>query len=146
MEIQSNSYLKQLQILFSALFVGQALFAIILYFFIKIPVKESEGDTLSTITPLVIMAILVAGYFIFNSRIKTLPSITDLDERKLQYRSASIVKWAMFESTTILALVFFIMTGVNLFLYIGFASIVHFALHFPSYERVSRELQTDNLI
>jgi hypothetical protein len=146
MVTQFNGYLKQLQIVFGAFLSAQVLFA-----FAAFSLKQSPeaalptDDIFSKVFPLAILALLVAGYILFNTRLNALNTEADFDNKKTAYRAISFIKWAMFESATFLALVLFFLFGNALFLYLGIGSIAHFALHFPSQERVMRELQTDNL-
>ena len=146
MENQQAGYLKQLQTLFGALFVGQILVTVIFYFFLTQPqTGESTTDVLETILPLVMLSTTILGYFIFNLRRKTWTQETNLDAKKAAYRTASLVKLAMFEGTTILGLMCYFAFGKDLFFFAAVVSIAHFALHFPSRERVVRELETDNV-
>ena len=68
---------------------------------------------------------------------------TNLDTKKGVYRTASIVKWAMFEGTTLLSLACYLIFSKDLYLFVAIVFMAHFAIHFPSRERVVRELETD---
>ena len=145
MENQQTSFLKSLQIIFGALFMGQILAAIVFYVFLTPPPSLEKNVELVTIFPLIALSLTVAAYFLFNSRRKIWLAESDLDARKGSYRLASLLKWAIFEGTTLMALVGYLVFGENVFFFTALASILHFALHFPSRERLISDLQTDEI-
>jgi hypothetical protein len=145
MENQQQGYLKPLQILFGALLGGQTMMSLIFYFFVGFTKTEDDNTTLSTFLPLIMLALTVTGYFLFNMRRKTWAEETDLDAKKSLYRTASLTKWAAFEAATLLGIIGYFFLGIQVLLLPVVISLAHFCLHFPSRERVSRELGTDNL-
>ena len=145
MEIQQTGYLKPLQILFGAMLMGQAMASLIFYVFLDHPKTGESDNTLTTVLPLIMLSVTVLGYILFNMRRKTWAEETDLDAKKRLYRSASLTKWAMFEGATLLALVGYFFLAVDVLLLPLVISLAHFALHFPSRNRVSRDLETDNI-
>ena len=146
MENQQLNYLKTMQIIFSALLTGQALAMIIFYVFLSRPPKDDYSmDIVEIVLPLVMISTTVLGYFLFNMRRKTWVEETNLDTKKGVYRTASIVKWAMFEGTTLLSLACYLIFSKDLYLFVAIVFMAHFTIHFPSRERVVRELETDNI-
>jgi hypothetical protein len=141
---QKTGFLKSMQVIFGALFMGQAMLGFVLYFIKKQESAESES-MINNILPLAVMSMIVVGYFIFNTRLKALVDASDLDTKKGIYRSASLIKWALFEAATLFSFVCYLSFGNILFFYIGWLSLAHFIVHFPSQERVVRELATDDL-
>jgi hypothetical protein len=145
MENQQQGYLKPLQLIFIALLSGQTMMALIFYFFVGFTKTEENNDTLSTVLPLIMLSMTVLGYFLFNMRRKTWAEETDLDAKKGLYRAASLMKWAAFEGATLLGILGYFFMGVEVLLLPFVISLAHFCLHFPSRERVSRELGTEDL-
>lgn len=142
---QQTGYLKQLQMLFSALLIGLTMASIVLYFSFE-RIKSEQSDTLlENALPLVMLSLIVLGYFLFNMRLKKVAEETDLDEKKALYRSTSLLKWAMFEGATMLALIGYYFLDIDGLLLGLIASLAHFAIHFPSRQRVLRELGIDNI-
>lgn len=145
MEIQQQGYLKPLQLIFIALLLGQTLMAFILYFFVGFTKSEESDNSLGTFLPLIMLTMTVLGYFLFNMRRKTWAEETDLDTKKTLYRTTSLMKWAMFEGTTLLGIIGYFFLGFEVLLLPFVISLAHFTLHFPSRERVSRELGTNDI-
>jgi high-affinity Fe2+/Pb2+ permease len=145
MENLQSSFLKQLQVLFGAMLTGLTMASAIFYFFVKRAEVEQTEDILTTFIPLIMLALLVSGYFLFNMRRKVWAEETDLAAKKAVYRTSSLIKWAMFEGATMLALIGYFFLDIDVLLVGLVLSLAHFALHFPSRERVSRELGTDDL-
>jgi hypothetical protein len=142
---QQAGYLKSLQILFSALLVGLLLATTVLYSTFEQP-KVVQSDALSTdIIPLIMLSMIVVGYLFFNMRLKILANETDLNAKKTSYRNASLVKWAIFEGATMLALIGYFFLDIEVLLVGLVASLAHFAIHFPSRQRVLRELAIDDI-
>ena len=145
METQQTGFLKPLQILFGAMLTGLTMASAILYAFVKRAEVEQNKDILTNFIPLLMLVMLVSGYFLFNRQRKVWAEETDLATKKSVYRSASLMKWAMFEVATRLALIGYFFLDIDVLLAGLVISLAHFALHFPSRERVSRELETDDL-
>lgn len=142
---QQQGYLKPLQLIFVALLLGQTLMALILYFFVGFTKSEESDNSLGTFLPLIMLTMTVLGYFLFNMRRKTWVEETDLDAKKTLYRTTSLMKWAMFEGTTLLGIIGYFFLGFEVLLLPFVISLAHFTLHFPSRERVSRELGTNDI-
>ena len=142
---QQTGYLKPLQMLFSALLIGLTMASTVLYFFIERPKSEQSDVLLTNILPSVMLSMVVLGYFLFNMRLKAMAEETELDAKKALYRSASLVKWAMFEGATMLALIGYFFLDIDALLLGLVASLAHFAIHFPSRQRVLRELAIDDI-
>lgn len=141
---QTSGFLKPLQFLFFALLAAQTMFAVILFSIAK-PESMGGNGILVQIVPFISTGLAVAGYFIFNARLKALKSETDFDAKKALYRSASLLKWALFEGGVMLALVVFLVSGDVTIYYLGLFLLVHFAIHFPSKARVLRELEVTEI-
>lgn len=145
MEIQQTGYLKPLQIIFGAMLMGQILVSLIFYSFLDQPKFEESDDILTTVLPLIMLSATVLGYVLFNMRRKVWAEEPNLDTKKGLYRSASLTKWAMFEGATLLAVIGYFFMAVDVLLLPLVISLAHFALHFPSRERVSKDLEIDNI-
>ncbi len=145
MKSQKQSYLKSLQILFSALFTGQLLASLVFYAFLSpTPHKENNADLIN-ILPLIAIGMIATGYFLFTFRRKSWLSESNIDVRKGLYRTASILKWVLFEGATLLLLIGYFILGEVFLLFMTGASLAHFLFHFPSHERLLKELQTDDI-
>ncbi len=146
MKNEHVGFFKSLYIIFGALFIGQALMMGVLYFTMSPSNADTHSfDLFETILPLVMLSMIALGYYFFNLQRKTWTEVSDLNLKKSAYRSGSIVKWALFEGVTIMSLICYLISGKESFLFLSAISLIHFAVHFPSRNRVLRELSLDNI-
>ncbi|MFM2268117.1 MAG: hypothetical protein RL757_1558 [Bacteroidota bacterium] len=138
--MENKNSIQQIQILFGALFVGQFVFAGVAAF-----LKLNETPQVSPLVqyaPLLMMGLMVAGYFMFRKKIFEIlnDQNLDADSKMSAYRAASMTKWAFFEAGNLLALVTFFVSADKQMLYLAIAGLVHFLIHFPTASRVAREV------
>ena len=96
---------KQLQIIFLGLLLGQLAFAIVANYIIINGVISDTG-ALIYLVPVVMLVGTVAGFYIFNSNLKKVAESESTLETKFEaYRKNSIVRWAMMEMGSLLAII-----------------------------------------
>lgn len=139
-----TGFLKPWQFVFWAFLAAQTVFAVILFTVVK---PELNGNNLFLVQaiPFISTGMAIVGYFIFNNRLKLLQQERDLETKANLYKSASLLKWALFEGGVMLALVGFLISGDKTLYYMGLFLLLHFSIHFPSEKRVLRELEINTI-
>lgn len=145
MENQLSS-LKSLQIVHTAMFSGQILFAAIASYLVFSGVQEShmQSDT-EKILQVIAIVFAAGGFFAGTSLFKKkLLEIRNLsrtaNEKFAVYRSASITQWALLEGPALFCIICFFLTGNYAFLILGFVLIILFFLLAPKRIKIAFQL------
>lgn len=139
-------YFKTVNILFLALVAGQVVFALVLFFLNQTQVKVAFitpeiHQTLMWIAPALAVAGIVLGWLVFNTKLKSLQNMNSLTEKLKGYQSAMIIRFAFMEGPSLVALVFFYITGDYIFLGVSAFIILAFLFNRPSKSLIIRHLQ-----
>jgi F0F1-type ATP synthase membrane subunit c/vacuolar-type H+-ATPase subunit K len=145
--VTPNIYFRTINILFLALVAGQVVFALVLFF-----LNQTQEKVAFIITPeihqtliWVALALAVAGiaigWLVFNAKLKSLQSMSNLTEKLKGYQSAMIVRFAFMEGPSLVALVFFYITGDYIFPGVSAFIIIAFLFNRPSKSQIIRHLQ-----
>lgn len=139
----TKSYFSQLTILFFALVAGQLLFVGVAFFLNQQgsiePLPELE-DIMKIIVPLAAVAAVGGSTFLGRGLLAQIPKDSGLKKKLNQYRSAFIVKMAMHEGVSLLAIVTYMLTGQVLFLAVSGVIIALQMMMTPKPERTIEEL------
>jgi hypothetical protein len=138
--MEKKDSIRILQIMFGAFVMAQVAFLVVVRFINS--GKAPTPTALNEYLPLLVIALLLLGYFLFRRKIFAILSqpTMPIAEKMEAYRAASLLKWACFEGGALLALVVYFISGdLNLW-YLAAAAILHFLIHFPSAARVAREI------
>jgi uncharacterized integral membrane protein len=144
--ITPKIYFKTVNMLFVALVAGQVVFALVL-FFLNQTQKKIEfitpeiHQTLVWIAPALAVAGIVLGWLVFNTKLKPLQHKNSLFEKLKGYQSAMILRFAFMEGPSLVALVFFYITGDYIFLGVSAFIILAFLFNRPSKSLIIRHLQ-----
>lgn len=139
-----QGYFKALSILHLALVMGQVLFGAVAVF-----LRMSGGfntdmpelrDVFIYLVPVVIIAAIIAGNTIFKSRLAAAKEKGSLTEKLNDYRAALIVRYALLEGPSLLAIIAYLLTGELLFICIAGMAIIIFFILRPSKERLVKDL------
>ncbi len=146
------SEIKALQILYTALLVGQVLFLIItsvLIFSGNFSADSSLGQYLFQIS-IVCIVIGLAGYFagtaLFRKKLEQLNnSSKSLMEKLNDYRGISITRWALSEFATLFSIVMVFVTGSPALLAVAVLLIVLFLTIRPSLSKAASDLNVSEM-
>ncbi|MDP4252570.1 MAG: hypothetical protein Q8938_01085 [Bacteroidota bacterium] len=140
------SDLKALRILFLALLAGQVMLGSI-----AVLINALRGSALAAdpdlarifliLVPAVAVVLTGCSHILFRKRLEEIRQMTDSDALFLAYRAACIVRWALSEVPSLLAIIAYLLTGKTLLLAIAVALVIHFAIAYPSKDRVMADLQ-----
>lgn len=144
--ITPKIYFKTVNLLFLALVAGQVVFALILFFLNKTQGKiafitPEIHQTLVWIAPALAVTGIALGWLVFNTKLKSLQQKSNLAEKLKGYQSAMIIRFAFMEGPSLVALVFFYITGDYIFLAVSAFIILAFLFNRPSKSLISRHLQ-----
>jgi hypothetical protein len=146
-QFTSKEYFNALNIMYISLILGQVFFAVITVFLnlnglISFNFEESK-------LALVLIAIILAfsgiygSNYVFKIRLNNIKQTAGLFNKLIEYRSASILKWAILEAPSFLAIIGYFLTGDMTFIIITIAIIAFFAMNRPSPEKTCIELELD---
>jgi hypothetical protein len=144
--VTSKTYFKTINILFLALVAGQVAFAIVLLFLNQTKrsvdmITPEIHQTLIWVVPAIAVAGIALGWIVFNARLKSLQMKDNLSEKLRSYQSIMIVRYALMEGPSLLALTIFYITGNYIFVGIAAFIVVMFLFNRPSKTAIIRHLQ-----
>jgi hypothetical protein len=144
----SKDYFKAMDIMFFALLAGQFMFALIVLIFSQMGIIAGGFDISVTnifigVLIVFIGSCLFASNFVFKNKLKSIDAMAPLSNKMAEYRSASIIKWALLEGPSFLAIIFTFLTGNLIFL--GFSGLVmiYFFTMKPGAEKAANEMGLD---
>ncbi len=115
----SKEYFRTLQIIYYALIAGQVFFGLVSVIINQMNNLNSGLVNLKDIFLFIVPFITISGFLIgrilFKKNMKTASSRAGLIEKMADYRAACIVKYALLEGPSFLAIIFFLVTGDLLF-------------------------------
>lgn len=143
-----KDYFKAMHILFFALLAGQVMFAlIVLIFNLMGIITEGFDDSVSNIfiavNILFIGSCLYASNFVFQNKMKSIDAMAPLSSKLAEYRSASIIKWALLEGPSFLAIIFTFLTGNLIFLGLAALVMIYFVTMKPNADKAANEMGLD---
>jgi len=141
----SKEYFRSLMIVHAALLAGQVIFLFISFFLNAsglIIADSGDLDRIFTIVvPLFVLAGITTSLVLTKTRLTQIREKGSLNEKLTEYRSAFIVKLALLEGPSFLAIVCYLLTANPLFLGLAVFMIVLFFINRPTREKVSAELE-----
>ena len=130
-----NPNLKVLIIMHTAMLLAQILFAAIAYYLKHNDTSDLDNDfdrKIQMIITGIAVFNVVAALFLFKKNMEKLKNIQELNEKILKYRQASIIKFALLEFATFVAIIgYFFTLGIS-FLVLAAVLIAFFALQKPT--------------
>lgn len=139
----SKSYFSQLSILFFAFIAGQLIFAGVAFFLNQQGGMETDPeleDIMKILVPLAAVAAVGGSTFLAKGLLAQIPKDSSLEKKLNQYRSAFMVKMAMHEGPSLLAIVAYLLTGQILFLVVSGVIIALQFMMNPSPQKTIDEL------
>ncbi len=116
-----NQYLTALRILHGAMVMGLLMFMVIIHFVLQ---PEQEGDSALFVNLMAgFLAICIAlSYWLYGQRLTAVKTEPSLGAKLAGYRSASIVKFALLEGPSLAALVFYLISGKFVRIFVNFCN------------------------
>lgn len=102
--------------------------------------NESTIDIVSFIFPLLIVGMIVLGFFFFKSGLRTIDPTNKLTRRAKAYGEKSIVLYGILEMGLILSVLGYYLTQADVFLGMYMLVLVFFSLYKPTLERMAKHL------
>jgi hypothetical protein len=130
-----------LKILHLSLLAGLSLFVIISFFISRNGDMSIADESVNRILQIVVIIIsvssLVLGFRLFRDKIRAIRfSTASAEIRMEQYRTACIIWWVMIEAPGIMAIVSYILTGNQAFLFLGLFHILVLFVFMPRKENI----------
>ncbi len=113
---------KQIFIVWIALLVGQTFFLIFCFALMVLGNKEfntSLQNIFLVVGIFLPMILIFVSLKLFNQKIENIDKFKSLIDKLIDYRAASIIRWAMIEVIVFVNLVFFLAAGNQYYLLIG---------------------------
>lgn len=143
MNSEQNSSLTVLNTIFFGLLMGQVIFGVIAY----VMLTENQYFSLSKDTAFFAVVCCVAvlgiyaGQFLFKKQLEKVHSAETLQKKINGYQTALIVKWALIEGHSLLALVAFLVTNNLLFFIVFICLVSFFFFQKPTKEKLIFDLE-----
>jgi hypothetical protein len=138
-----EGFIKSISVIHLALLAGQVVFGIVAfgqsgkaYFGIR-----NTGDVLIFIVPVVAIAGFLAAYVLFQQQLIALRSKASLGEKIIGYQTALIVRFALLEGPSLLAIVAYLANGNLFYLAIAGLLVFYFISLRPTLEKVENDLE-----
>lgn len=142
---QPGNYFKALSVLYTALFTGQIIFAILALTLVYTGSLSNSNPELENIffilVPLLIIAGRLAGTAIHKKKIQEALKASTVTEKLSIYRSAFITRCALIESGVLFAIITYLLTTRIELLAFAAGGLLLFAMLKPNKERIANELQ-----
>ncbi|WP_088653317.1 hypothetical protein [Geofilum rhodophaeum] len=137
--------LRSLQIIYWAIFVGLAGFAIVAVglgpeFASGGVLDAGQIELLKSVIILLALAGIPSGFVFHNRKVRRIPHEWSWPEKMRVYRNSFLFKVAVLDSLGFLALIGFLLSANTAFLYIWALILVAFLLNVPTYSKVLLEL------
>lgn len=144
-QLAPASYLKAFNILFFALLAGQTIFAVIAFALRYSGLFTNSNETLEQIfmyiVPAVYVIAVVSGTAIFRKRLPEIKANVVFNEKLNAYRAVYILRFALVEGATLIAIITYLITGRQMFILLAMLSIFSFFVLKPSKNKLTNELE-----
>ena len=142
-------FLTALRTLHAAMVIGLILFLAIVHFVLQpdpAVLNEPNAAMFVNIAVGLLATCSAVGYWVFGQRLKMLHTAADLNQKLLDYRSASIIKFALIEGPTLASIVFYLLSGNIVLVGIAGIGIVVMAINHPTAMKVKMDLEISDEI
>jgi hypothetical protein len=142
-------FLSSLRVLHAAMVIGLILFLAIVHFVLQPDPTVFNGPNPALLVNIAAGLLIICssvGYWVFGQRLKMLHTTADLNQKLLDYRSASIIKFALIEGPTLASIVFYLLSGNIVLVGIAGVGIVVMAINHPTAMKVKMDLELSDEI
>lgn len=141
-----KEYLNSLMILHVALLAGQVFFIAIIYFLFNaneppLTGVEATGQMEVYIIGLLTIACVLASSHLFGRRIRALKEENSLSAKLSGYRAASILRYALLEGPSLIAIMFYLIANNLILLIFSAMIVILFIVYRPTKERLVADLE-----
>ena len=141
-----QGYIKSLKIIHLALVIGQIMFLVISVIINRMIGPMYSGDKsmntlLFYVVPLLTIGCVVVSMMFYKSKISQVHESDDLDIKLSVYRSANIIRFALLETPSFLAILAYLFSGNWIFLMYMVIIVVFFFVFRPTIENFSKEMK-----
>ena len=141
----SKQYFKSLHILFWAMVIAQLMVALVAVFVVQESDMDERAGALKNlflvVVPLLVAASVTGAVLVFRKLVNNLKLKPGLIGKMTGYRTALMVRFALLEGATLIAIAVFLVTGYWLVLAMAGLMIVFFFTYRPSPERAALDLE-----
>lgn len=143
--ITPKLFLRTSSIIHFALVAGVLILALVMY-----SITENQkldlsyrGDPMFFIVPIMAIAGILVGNYLYINNIKRLTSKNTLREKLAGFQTASIIKYALLEGPALLGLVAFMNEGNQYFLIISILLVFWLIMQRPTRDKIERDLMLE---
>ena len=146
--ITPKLFLRTTSIIHFALLAGVLMFGIVMYSITENQKLELsyKGDPMFFIVPIMAIAGIFVGNYLYGNNIKGLTSKNTLREKLAGFQTASIIKYALLEGPALLGLVAFMNEGNQYFLIISILLLGWLILQRPTRDKIERDLMLEGTL
>lgn len=148
--LNSRQYLRTLKMMHTTMLIGMIVFTVVVVVMMTSTTIFGESadaihNVMKFVAPLVAVATFLGSGVLFKQRIDSVrTSNTTLRFRLEQYRTASIMRWAMLEGGVMTSLVGLLLTKNYYYAIFIFLLLVFFFLYAPSSEKIKTQLELNS--
>ena len=146
--ITPKLFLRTITIIHLALVAGVIMFAIVTFSITlnqKLDLSYS-GDPMFFIVPIMAIAGILVGNYLYGNNIKALASKNTLQEKLAGFQTASIIKYALLEGSALLGIVAFLNEGNLYFLIISILLLLWLIMQRPTRDKIERDLMLEGTL
>ena len=141
--MQNSNSLKTINIIYLALIGGQLMFMAVAFFAANEVNADTQSinETLQLVIPFVVLGGLSVSSFVFKSLLDKIDKKAAFDIKINSYRGALIVRYALLEGPSLLAIVGYLFTQNPLFLGMSGIMILAFLYFRPTRDKIAQDLE-----
>lgn len=143
MNSRNTSYLRSLQMVHFALGIGMISFLVVCFVLHGSEDWESIpelSNIFTMVVPIVLLAGIVVGSWFYNKRIEGINQTATVQQKLETYRTVFVIRLALHEGPTLFAIVAYLLTVNQWFLYMVLISIAGFVLLRPTADKIATTL------
>ena len=137
-----GSYLKLLTVIYSALFAGQLLFAVLVFMLKNSTIIDFKNtrDPFLFVVPFMALGAIIGGNFLFKKTLTEATGKETLKQKLMVYQTAVIIKSALLEGPSWLGIFVYIQTSNFLYLIISGVLMLYFLTQRPTKDKIENDL------
>jgi hypothetical protein len=143
-----QDFFKTLRTIYLALLTGQVLFLLVSVYLVMMTGFDAGLQDLKDVFLILVPVFVAGGYLggrmLFKNSMNTAKSRASLAEKLADYRSASIVRYALLEGPLMLSIIAYMITTEISFLVISIFIIAIFLTLMPGIAKVSADLELNS--
>jgi hypothetical protein len=144
---QPLSNIKALTVMHFSLLMGQLMFAAIAAYLVytkSFGAVVNNEEVISILGPGLTglaVAFVLIGFYSYNRKLEKISTNDKAIQEKLTgYRAANIIRWAILEAPTLLAIICFLLTGKPIFIFVMLVLLSLFIYTKPSTAKAAKEV------